>query len=76
MFGSNAEMAAASAQMRAIAQGIQAALAELDGATGWSGADAERFQREWDDLVCGRLHAAANKLDGISFTDVVEFLGG
>ncbi len=33
----------------------------------WTGADAARFQNEWNSLVSARLTAAANRLDNCTF---------
>ena len=70
MFLSNGAMAQASADIRAVAAAMNAAVTELGHPATWSGEDAERFERDWHDLVTSRLHAAANKLDGISFEEI------
>jgi len=76
MLLSNGAMSAASGQVREIANGMTAMMNDLGTPQGWSGADADRFQRDWNDLVHNRLMAAANKLDGISFEEIKEMLGG
>jgi len=76
MFLSNGEMQAAAAQVHQISAVMTNAINELGSAHSWSGADSDRFQREWDDLVTSRLTAAANKLDGISFEDIKDVLLG
>jgi hypothetical protein len=63
----------AAAEVRGIAASMTHAISELDLPSNWSGRDADRFQRDWQDLVNSRLIVAANKLDGISFE---EILGG
>jgi hypothetical protein len=73
MLLSNWAMDQAAAEVRGIAASMTHAINELDLASTWSGRDADRFQRDWHDLVNSRLIAAANKLDGISFE---EILGG
>ena len=73
MFLSNGEMAQASADIRAYAIAMNAAVGELVDSATWTGEDAERFERDWYELVTSRLHTAANKLDGVSFE---EFTGG
>jgi len=69
-------MMAASADVRSLAMAMTREVQELGVPHAWSGADAERFQRDWIDQVQGRLIAAANKLDGIGFEDVKDFLNG
>jgi uncharacterized protein YukE len=76
MFLSNGEMQAAAAQVRQISAIMTSAINELGSPHSWSGADAERFQRDWDDLVTSRLTAAGNKLDGISFEDIKDAILG
>lgn len=76
MFLSNGAMDAAAADVRALAAAMSQTLAELDLPSNWSGADADRFQREWHELVQSRLLTAANKLDGISFTELTEGFNG
>jgi uncharacterized protein YukE len=76
MFLSNGEMEAAASQVRAIAAGMDHAVREIDLPQSWTGDDADRFQRDWHDLVHQRLQAAANKLDGVSFEEIKDLLGG
>jgi len=76
MFLSNGEMQAAAAQVHEISAVMTRAITELGSPHSWSGADAERFERDWNDLVTSRLTAAANKLDGISFEDIKDVLLG
>jgi len=57
----------AAEQVRAADAALTAIVAELQDAGVWSGSDADRFQREWNDLVRAPLHAAAVKLDLVSF---------
>lgn len=49
------------------AEGIMSrTVLELRDAGVWVGADAERFQQEWNDLVKNRLRVAAGTLDVVS----------
>ena len=73
---SNAEMDAAAGQVRTLASSLNRVIQELDLPSSWSGADADQFQRQWEDLVNARLTAAAAKLDGISFEEVADALNG
>jgi len=57
------------AEIRAADAMMRVAVANLIAADVWSGADARRFQREWDDLVSSRLHSAASKIEGASLID-------
>lgn len=57
------------AEIRAADAVLRGAVAQLVGANVWSGADADRFQREWDDLVTARLRSAAAKVEGCSLID-------
>lgn len=76
MFLSNGAMAQASADIRTLAAAMTAAVNELGHPATWSGEDAERFERDWNELVTARLHTAANKLDGVSFEEVFGGFGG
>ncbi len=76
MFLSNWAMAQASAEVRAISAAMATAVAELGHPASWTGADAERFEREWTDLVTNRLLTAANKLDGVTFTELIGGFDG
>lgn len=73
---SNAEMEAAAGQVRILAANLNRVIRELDLPHSWSGDDADQFQRQWEDLVNARLMAAAAKLDGISFEEVVDAING
>jgi hypothetical protein len=73
---SNWEMEQASGQVRQIAMDMTRAMQELDQPTTWSGDDADRFMHQWNDLVYSRLIAAANKLDGLSFTELTDAWNG
>lgn len=73
---STAEMEAASAEVRALAMAMDRAMQEMDLPDGWSGADADQFQRQWRDLVYSRLMAAANKLDGLSWREIEDVFNG
>jgi hypothetical protein len=56
----------AAGEIRAAEAIMSTTVAELEAAGVWSGADADMFQREWNDLVRGRLLGAASALDGVS----------
>lgn len=56
------------ADIRATESRLAGIVAELRQTGVWSGADADRFQREWNDLVRGRLLSAANQLEGTRYT--------
>lgn len=73
---SNAEMMQASSEVRAIANALLAQLREIDTPRAWSGDDARQFENQWTDLVTSRLLAAANKLDGISWSEIKDALDG
>jgi hypothetical protein len=73
---SNWEMDQASGQVRQIATEMTRAMQELDQPSTWSGEDADRFMNQWNDLVYSRLVAAANKLDGLSFTELTDVWNG
>lgn len=76
MLLSNGAMMAASGEVRSIAMALTREVQELGVPHSWSGPDGERFQLDWHDQVQARLIAAANKLDGIGFEDVKDFLNG
>lgn len=57
------------AEIRAADAMMRVAVDQLVAADAWSGADARRFQREWDDLVSGRLRSAATKIEGAGLID-------
>lgn len=37
----------------------------------WSGSDADRFQKDWNDRVRGPLQGAASTLDSVSYITLV-----
>jgi uncharacterized protein YukE len=76
MLLSNSAMDQAAGEIRALAASMTRAVTELGHPGTWSGEDAERFERDWNDLVIGRLHTAANKLDGVSFRELFEGFDG
>lgn len=76
MILSNSAMNSAAGDVRALAAAMSQVLAELDMPSNWSGSDADRFQREWNELVHSRLMTAANKIDGISFQELTEGFNG
>ena len=59
---------AAIADIRSAESRLASIVAELQQAGVWSGADADRFQREWNDLVRGRLLGAASQLEATRYT--------
>jgi len=63
---SKSMLSQAAGEIRSAESQLAAIVAELRDAGVWSGADAERFQQDWNDLVRGRLLAAASLLDGVS----------
>lgn len=73
---SNSEMMQASNEVRAIANALVTQMREIDTPHGWTGADAQQFENQWTDLVTSRLMAAANKLDGISWSEIKDALDG
>ncbi|WP_166875740.1 hypothetical protein [Salinibacterium sp. ZJ450] len=64
------QVAQAAQDIRTAEVGLTRIVQELQDAGVWSGADADRFQREWNDLVRGRLLSAAAKLDAVSFITI------
>lgn len=76
MLLSNWAMNQAAAEVRGIAGAMTSAMNELGLPSNWSGDDADKFQRDWNDLVHNRLLAAANKLDGVSFKELVAGFDG
>lgn len=62
--------ASAAAEIRSAEIILSGVVAQLQDANVWSGADAERFQREWHDLVSSRLHSAANKVDTVTLVQM------
>ncbi|WP_167042833.1 hypothetical protein [Salinibacterium sp. ZJ454] len=61
------QVAQAAQDIRTAEVALTRIVQELQDAGVWSGADADRFQREWNDLVRGRLLSAAAKLDAVAF---------
>lgn len=59
---------AAVADIRAAESRLAGIVADLQRTGVWTGADADRFQREWNDLVRGRLLSAASQLEGTRYT--------
>lgn len=76
MIPPNVLMLQASIEVRAIANQLLAAMREIETPHGWSGADADQFENQWHDLVTARLLAAANKLDGLSWSEIRDALDG
>lgn len=55
-------------ELRAADQAMVTQLQELQNAGVWSGADADRYQTEWNDLVRDRIRAATQSLEKLSYT--------
>lgn len=62
-------MGNAAAQLRSAEAAMSNAVASLQSAQTWSGADADRFQRDWDEQVRGKLRDAATRLDVAIFSE-------
>lgn len=62
---SRAGITIAAAHLRAIEAGTRVTVGHATSEGVWSGADADRFAREWEDLVSARLRSAARHLDTI-----------
>ena len=60
-------MSGAAGQVRSIEANMTSIVGELVSSGVWTGADADRFQRDWNDLVRARLLSAASRMDGIQF---------
>ena len=73
MIPTQAAIANAAAEVRAADATLKSIISELHRDGVWTGADAERFQQEWQDLVSSRLQTAADRLDGCDF---IEFTVG
>ena len=67
MIPTQAAIANCAAEVRAANATLASIVAELHADGVWTGADAERFQQEWQDLVSNRLQSAAARLDGVDF---------
>jgi hypothetical protein len=67
MIPTQAAIANAAADVRAAEATLASIIAELHGDGVWTGADAERFQQEWRELVSSRLQSAAGRLDNCDF---------
>ncbi len=76
MILSNSAMDQVAAEIRGIASAMTTTMNELQHPSTWSGDDADRFQRDWNDLVHARLVTAANKLDGVSFNELIAGFDG
>lgn len=64
---SDAQFAIAAGQLRTTAALLDGRLSQLRDTGQWQGPDAERFFREWETDVRGRLLGAAAKLDALAF---------
>jgi hypothetical protein len=63
------KLSSAAQQLRDVATRMSTTVDELTSANVWSGADADRFAREWEDQVVSRMRSAATHLDNV---DVIE----
>lgn len=61
----------AASDIRAAQKQLEVSISQLRHHGMWSGHDAERFLREWDDQVNGPLHAAAVALETTSYVTMV-----
>lgn len=71
MFITKSTLTQAAVELRSAEAALSSLTAELQQRGVWSGADAERFQREWNELVRSRLHQAASILDGVSVITLI-----
>jgi len=60
-------MSGAAGQVRAIEATTTRLVDEMTSAGTWSGNDADRFERDWNELVRMRLLRAAQKMDAVQF---------
>lgn len=60
-------MGGAASQVRQIDSTMARLVAELTSAGVWSGADSDRFERDWHDRVRPHLLRAAQKMDQVHF---------
>jgi hypothetical protein len=60
-------MSSAAGQVRSIEASTTRLVDELTSAGVWSGNDADRFERDWNELVRARLLRAAQKMDAVQF---------
>jgi len=70
MLMSESAMGAATTQVRSIQAKLDALLSELVATGVWSGPDADRFARNWNDEVAVQLTNAAATMDRISFENL------
>lgn len=67
---SEAAMNDAAAIIRSAQATMAGAISVLTQATTWSGADSDRFERDWRDQVSTPLLNAAATIDGARFTEI------
>ena len=60
-------MSGAASQVRQIDSTMARLVAELTSAGVWTGADADRFERDWHDRVRPHLLKAAQRMDNVQF---------
>jgi len=61
------ELRNAAVEIRQADAALATIIADLEGAGVWTGDDARRFQREWNDQVHNPLRAAAGIIDAVDF---------
>lgn len=61
----------AASQIREAEMHLSSVVRELVDSGAWTGNDADRFERDWNDRVRGPLHGAAATLDGVSYITLV-----
>lgn len=67
MYRTQWQLEAAASQVRGTSASLSAIVSQLVAAGVWSGADADRFERDWHDLVTTRLYAAAHQMDAVTY---------
>lgn len=63
-------MSGAAAQVRSLEASMGSIVADLVSTGVWNGPDADRFERDWNDLVRARLLSAAHRMDNIQFENL------
>lgn len=66
------QMTSAANQLRGMATSMQTIVNEMTAPGVWSGADADRFGRDWNDQITQALYRAATRLDSVDFTTLDE----
>ncbi len=63
-------MSSAAATIRSAQSTMASAVSALTEQTTWSGADSDRFERDWRDQVSTPLLNAASTIDNAPFTEI------